>query len=275
MNTAILDRYELADNFEQRATNLNFPAGVWNIAAELAEVSEATSPFELEKLTGQSSDQVREALERLLAKKLVRQNLISWKEFTVVREKARGAAKTAAEGVVHSAAVKVAPVTAMPPEKQAVPTSALAAKPTQPQAAVSAESSVPNGHMAQGGVAVRLGTIAPQKPAVSGTNAWVWQKPEAAKVAASMPVIPAALPDGEQPNGRLLRPILAQIENLKGGVEGQLLVYQVFLRVPYQLLHDEGIKALHLVDERTVIQNPILHAAIVKAAKDVTGVELT
>ncbi len=69
--------------------------------------------------------------------------------------------------------------------------------------------------------------------------------------------------------------MLAQIENLKGGgVEGQLLVYQVFLRVPYELLHDEGIKALHFVDERTVIKNPALHAAIVKAAKDVTGVEL-
>src|SRR6478736_2063473 len=113
------------------------------------------------------------------------------------------------------------------------------------------------------------------KNTASTTNAWVWQKPDPAQVAASMPVIPAALPNGEQPNGRLLRPILAQIENLKGGgVEGQLLVYQVFLRVPYQLLHDEGIKALHLVDERTVIQNPVLYAAIVKAAKDVTGVEL-
>ena len=94
-------------------------------------------------------------------------------------------------------------------------------------------------------------------------------------MAASKPVIPDALPDGEHPKGRLLRPMLAQIEKIKGGgVEGQLLVYQVFLRVPYQLLHDEGIKSLHFVDERTVIQNPALHAAIVKAAKEVTGVDL-
>lgn len=257
MNIAIPDRYLLAPDFEQRAIDFSFPAEVWNVAAALAEVSEATSPFELEKLTGQSSDQVREALGRLLAKKLVRQQLMTWKEFTAARERARSATETAAGGIPHGAAAKVAPVAAMPPDKKVMPTPALAAKP------------------AQEGVALRLGTISPQQTAVGTTNAWVWQKPDPAQVAASKPVIPTALPSGEQPNGRLLRPLLAQIENLKGGgVEGQLLAYQVFLRVPYQLLHDEGIKALHFVDERTVIQNPALHAAIVKAAKDVTGVEL-
>lgn len=276
MNIAIPDRYLLAADFEQRAIDFNFPAEVWNVAAELAEVSEATSPFELEKLTGQSSGQVREALERLLAKNLVRQNQMTWKEFTAERERARSAAPTAARGTSNGAAAKAAPVAATPPDKQVIPTLAVAAKPAQSKADVPAGATVRNGKMpVQEGVAVRLGTISPQQTAASATNAWVWQKPDPAQVAASKPVIPEALPNGEQPNGRLLRPLLAQIENLKGGgVEGQLLVYQVFLRVPYELLHDEGIKALHFVDERTVIQNPALHAAIVKAAKDVTGVEL-
>lgn len=276
MNIAIPDRYLLAADFEQRAIDFNFPAEVWNVAAELAEVSEATSPFELEKLTGLSSDQVREALGRLLAKKLVRQQLITWKEFTAARERTRSAVKTTAGGIPHVAAAKVVQVAATPPVKQDSPTPALAAKPAQPQVDVPAKSTVRIGQLpAQEGVALRLGTIAPPQTAVGTTNAWLWQKPDPAQVAASKPVTPAALPNGEQPNGRLLRPLLAQIENLKGGgVEGQLLVYQVFLRVPYQLLHDEGIKALHFVDERTVIQNPALHAAIVKAAKDVTGVEL-
>lgn len=261
MSLALLDSYQLAEDFEKRAADFEFPAGVWNVAAVLAEVREATSPFELEQLTGQSCDQVREALERLLAKQLVRQNLISWKEFTAVRKKAISAAKAAQ-------------TSATPPGKQAVP--AAAAKSAQAQAAAPAQPAVRNGHMAEEGVALRLGSISPQKAAAGSTNAWVWQKPDPAQVAASMPVIPAELPNGEYPDGRLLRPMLAQIENLKGGgVEGQLLVYQVFLRVPYQLLHDEGIMALHLVDDRTVIQNPVLHAAIVKAAKEVTGVELT
>ncbi len=276
MSIAILDRYQLAADFEKRANDFDFPVGVWNVAAELAEVGEATSPSELEKLTGQSSDQIREALDRLVAKELVRQNLISWKEFTAAREEGRNAAKPPAEITPPAPVFKAAPVAATSPAKQAAPTPAPTAKPDQPQANAPAGSTAPNGHLAaQEGVALRLGTISPQKPAAATTNAWLWQKPERAQVAASKPVIPAKLPNGEHPDGRLLRPLLAQIENLKGGgVEGQLLVYQVFLRVPYQLLQDEGIKALHLVDERTVIQNPVLHAAIVKAANEVTGVEL-
>jgi hypothetical protein len=69
--------------------------------------------------------------------------------------------------------------------------------------------------------------------------------------------------------------MLTQIENQKGGgVEGQSLVQQVFLRVPYDLLQQEGIKSLHLVDDHTVIHNPALHAAIVNAAMEVAGIEL-
>lgn len=250
MNTAIQDRYLLAADFEQRAVNIKFPPGVWNVAAALAGVTEATSPSELERIAGQSSDQVLEALSRLLAKKLVQQNLMSWEEFT--------AARTTAGGTQNGvAAAKAVPVLTMKPNKPTASNHTPAPKSSQEQ------------------VALRLGSISPQQAAPAAATAWVSQKPDPAQVAASKPVIPAALPNGEQPDGRLLRPILAQIENLKGGgVEGQLLIYQVFLRVPYQLLHDEGIKALHFVDERTVIKNPLLLAAIVKAAKDVTGVDL-
>jgi hypothetical protein len=262
MNIAMLDHYQVAADFEQRAIKINFPVGVWCVAAELAEVRGGTSPSELEKLTGQSVDQVREALGQLVAKELVVQSLISWKEFTAAREEICRTAKP--------------PVGKNPPNApiQVVPTPMAAVRPALPQASAPRESSVPNRHMgAQEGVSLRLGTISPQKTAVS-TNAWLWQKPDSAQVAASTHATSSPLAN-EQYTGRLLRPMLEQIENLKdGGVEGQLLVYQVFLRVPYQLLHDEGIKALHLVDERTVIQNPVLYAAIVKAAKEVTGVEL-
>ena len=166
---------------------------------------------------------------------------------------------------------------AVPANKPTVATAGLGTKPVSPQADTPAAAAVRNKRLpAQEGVALRLGSISPQKGTVDTTKAWVWQKPDQAQMAATVPATPVSPSKDEPKNGRLLRPILEQIENLKGGgVEGQLLVYQVFLRVPYQLLHDEGIKALHLVDERTVIQNPVLHAAIVKAAKDVTGVELS
>lgn len=94
MNIAILDQYQISDDFEKRAQTLTFPAAVWNIAAEVAEASKPISPFELEKLTGQGAYQIREALERLLDKKLVRQNHISWEDFTETRKKARTAAET-------------------------------------------------------------------------------------------------------------------------------------------------------------------------------------
>lgn len=258
MNIAIPDRYQLAADFEQRAIDFNFPAEVWNVAAALVEAGEPTSPSELEKRTGQGFAQVREALGRLVAEKLVRQNLMTWKEYTAAWEQARSDAGPGVGGIPNTAAARAVSVAASPSAVQLMPAAGPAAKP------------------AQEGVGARLGSIAPkQTGASSSTNAWLWQKPDAVQVAASTPVIPTAPKNGAPPNGHMLRPLLEQIENIKGGgVEGQLLVYQVFLRVPYQLLHDEGIQALHFVDERTVIQNPALHAAIVKAAKEVAGVNL-
>lgn len=246
MNTVIHDRYLLASDFDQRAVNIKFPPGVWSIAAALADVSEATSSMELERISGQSPDQVLNALDRLLDKKLVHQNLMSWEEFTT----------TKIISVVKPnipVAVEILPPVSVKPNK-----------PSDPNSVPSPTS-----------VSLRLGSILRQQAVTVGATAWVSQKPDPVQVSASKPAVAVTTVNGGQPNGRLLRPILAQIENLKGaGVEGQLLIYQVFLRVPYQLLHDEGIKALHFVDEQTVIKNPALLAAIVKAAKEVTGVDL-
>src|SRR6188472_292509 len=93
MNIAIPDRYLLAADFEKHAQGFDFPAEVWTVAAALAEVTEATSPSELVKITGQNAAQVQEALERLLAKKLVRQNLMSWKDFIAAKAQAQGGVK--------------------------------------------------------------------------------------------------------------------------------------------------------------------------------------
>lgn len=257
MNTAIPSRYLLAANFQQCAIDFSFPAEVWSVAAALSEVSQATSPFELEQMTGLGYDRVREALERLLAKKLIREDVMSWKEFNAVRDKLGSAAMRAPAG-----AVRVAPGRVSPPSGQE-------------QTIAPPDFSPRNGHLSgQESVAMRLGSITPQTSAVS-SSAWVRQDLNATQTAALRPGITAAIPSGDPSGGRLLRPILEQIERIKGGgVEGQLLVYQVFLRVPYDLLCEEGIKSLHFVDDQTTIHNPKLLEAIVKAAKDVTGVEL-
>lgn len=287
MIIATLDHYQLAADFEQRVADCDFPAGVWNVAAELAEVGQATTAFELARRTGQSPDYVRDALEQLISKQLVRQHRMSWKEFTAVREQARSAAKPTTIGM--GAGAKVVPVSAT-------------YGPTMPQPQAGAPAAYPP---AQAKVGFRLGSISPQQPAASTSSAWVSQTPSPAPVSAPLPTVSAAPPiekqpvvekpvveqpkgkqskgkrsngkqsDDEQSNGRLLRPMLTQIENHKGGgAEGQSLVHQVFLRVPYELLQEEGIKSLHLVDDHTVIHNPALQAAIVKAAMDVAGLDL-
>lgn len=243
MYTAIPNRYLIASNFQKLAADLSFPAEVWGVASALSEASAAKSAFDLESLTGLGYEQIREAIERLLAKNLVREDLMSWKDFTAAKKRNPGAIKYAP-----------APARPVPP----APTAQPVARNEYPTPA--------------NGVA-RLGSITPQKTAVSSSSAWIAQKANPSQVASFRS---DTIPGGEEnASGRLLRPMLEQIERIKGGgVEGQLLVYQVFLRVPYDLLCAEGIKSLHFVDDQTRIQNPQLIAAIVKAAKDVIGIDL-
>lgn len=250
MYIAISNRYLIADNFQKRAIDFNFPAEVWSVASALADLSKATTSSELENLTGLGSDQIRGALDRLLAEKLVREDLMSWKEFIAAKKS-------------DSGAVRVTPAAPKP-----------SANPAQPQP--TAETAVRNGHLAaQGGVALRLGSIAPQKGVVTSGMAWIAQRADAAQVASFKSPGNGGNQSGDKSGGRLLRPMLEKIEKLKGGgVEGQLLVYQVFLRVPYELLSAEGIKSLHFVDDQTMIHNPALLQAIIKAAKDVIGIDL-
>lgn len=331
MNHAIPDLYQLAADFEQRANGYSFPAEVWNVAADLADFSEPTSPSQLIKVTGQSLDQIQEALGRLLAEKLVSQNVMTWQEYSAARGRTSNDQETiasiAAAGrlasetipqanqavssplpptISASAPVRVRPGMIAPPTRPTVPTTGpvplpatsgvrlgtMAAPPAHPvnsesqQIAASpspvvlpdrriVHTSKPHVNPPQEVTGVRLGTIASQQSPTTATNVWILKKPDTEKIASYKPVIQPSQPYAETIGGKLLRPMLEQIENLKGGgVEGQLLVYQVFLRVPYQLLHDEGIKALHFVDERTIIQNPVLYNAIVKAAKDVAGIDV-
>lgn len=266
MNTPLLDRYSLAADFEKRAVAIKFPPGVWNIAAALTNVSEALSSHELSNMTGQSNDLVLEGLNRLLAQKLVEQNLMSWEEYSSSISGAEIFQTVPTEAKIKTGG-NTAPSKVTAPAKQSAPSKA-------PPSANPAPTITPPSKPAQDAVSLRLGSITPQQMGTVASSAWVSQKADSGQ-STTKSTSPAPLILGDTSNGCLLRPILAQIENLKGGgVEGQLLVYQVFLRVPYQLLHDEGIKALHFVDERTLIKNPDLLAAIVKAAKDVTGMEL-
>jgi hypothetical protein len=72
-----------------------------------------------------------------------------------------------------------------------------------------------------------------------------------------------------------LQPIISQIEKLSsGGVEGSVLVYQVFLKVPSELLQNEGIESLKLVDANTEFTSQKLCQAIIRATTQITGYNL-
>ena len=91
-----------------------------------------------------------------------------------------------------------------------------------------------------------------------------------------LPVSARAKPKKPSTNSPMkLRPVINAIETKGGGgISGQLLVYRVFLRVPFGSLYDEGITSLKLVDENSTVRNPDLKAAILDAAREVAGVEL-
>lgn len=59
-----------------------------------------------------------------------------------------------------------------------------------------------------------------------------------------------------------------------GGLNGQLLVYRVFLRVPPALMFAAGIKSLNLIDDTLELQDERTYDAIRTAARAVASIEL-
>ncbi len=72
--------------------------------------------------------------------------------------------------------------------------------------------------------------------------------------------------------GWRLRPLLdAIVRRGGGGVQGQLLAYRVFLRVPAELLDRAGLHSLNLAEADFVIRDAELHAAIRRSMCEVAG----
>ncbi len=73
----------------------------------------------------------------------------------------------------------------------------------------------------------------------------------------------------------LLKDVVDQItRHGSDAIAGQLLVYQVFLRIPLKLLKDEGINSLRFLDQKTVIKSQKLYDLICNAAQEVLGITL-
>ncbi len=74
---------------------------------------------------------------------------------------------------------------------------------------------------------------------------------------------------------RKLRPLIEAITRKGGGgLNGQLLVYRVFLRVPPALMFNAGIKSLSLVDDSLELQDEETYSVIRAAAQSVASIDL-
>ncbi len=138
------------------------------------------------------------------------------------------------------------------------------------------------------GIGVRMGSFTAMADSPEVTKAWIYGRSVMISDQAASPVggvgvghisvpesaeaVEQSLLTGNDEKAYRLRPLLVQIEKLcGGGIEGDLLVYQVFLRIPIELLREEGISSLHIVNHETSFNSRKLLDAIVTATREVTG----
>lgn len=92
------------------------------------------------------------------------------------------------------------------------------------------------------------------------------------------PVLVGAAVESERSSGfapRKLRTLIDAITRKGGGgLQGQLLVYRVFLRVPPAIMFSAGIKSLSLVDDALELRDERAYDAIRTAARSVASLDL-
>jgi hypothetical protein len=260
--TSRQETYVQCADFERIAEAHSLSEELWLVAFALA--SPAT-PDELAESCGLPPDAVSRAVESLLERGLIRRHTMTFKEFIAKRNAspapAAPAPKTAVAAASSVEAVQPAPVAPSAPAVKRETLVALADP--EPDAVVT----------------MRIGRVTALQP-LSDTPVFVLKLGTAIPAAATGTAAPvktrqAAKPSAKDRSVMKLRPVINAIESKGGGgIAGQLLVYRVFLRVPFGSLYDEGITSLKLVDENSAIRNPELQDAILDAAREIAGVEL-
>jgi hypothetical protein len=114
-------------------------------------------------------------------------------------------------------------------------------------------------------ISLRLGQVLMPQVSKNLLNARIGQLPSF--IEKPLPVAPVT--------GYLLKTLIDQIaSHASDPVAGQLLVYQVFLRVPLKILKAEGISSLRFVDQKTVIKSKLLYDSISGAVQEILGTKL-
>ncbi|MGL4401971.1 MAG: hypothetical protein ACRCXD_19085 [Luteolibacter sp.] len=264
-----IPRYLLAEDFEVRSEELSMRRCIWTVASSIAELRLETSFRDFSESLSLSESDVSSAILDLLSHRLIHENL-SFDESSpvpvkTVRELLKGTSSTLALGISGDE------------------------DPTNP---------IPEAAVSPTAIHTRLGEFPKMKRQDSTVVGWISGENEStptvpdrsikAGVVKTMSLKPspiartAKLPDrrrrtsgGTEKKRFKLQPIISQIEKLsKGGIEGSVLAYQVFLKVPAKLLRDEGIESFHLVDANTEFTNQRLCQAIIRATTEITGYNL-
>jgi len=249
MNTSGQETYIQSPDFERLAEGQSLSEELWLIAFALAKPA---TTAELVSACNVSPDVAAKGVDELLACGLIRKQTLTFKEFLAKRNGTQPAAK------------KTESVVSMPQ-----PPVMERASPAQPAPVAEIYS-------------IRIGFMpvsqASEKPVFITRFGGDRMPGFATAMEEIRPVvipIKVKLKKPSTSSPMKLRPVINAIETKGGGgISGQLLVYRVFLRVPFGSLYDEGITSLKLVDENSTVRNPDLKAAILDAAREVAGVEL-
>lgn len=214
--------------------DLKLPPELWAVFA-LAE--QPVTAEQVVAKTGLDLETSKLALRRLARRKLIQKHIVGWQDYINA----------------HSVALAVATPPTAPLLAPVAPAPALVRLTAAPKSPVAtevvftlrrAEADARRRAALIGLVEFKLTrTVAPSAPASAGA-------------------------------GRKLRPILdAIIEKGGGGLNGQLLAYRVFLRIPSELVAASGLSSLSLVDDDFTVQDPRLIDALFEAARTVAGLE--
>lgn len=278
MNIATYIRCKVAQDFEQGAKRFKFASEVWTVAAAFVKLPAAGNFLDIMRLTQLGEQEVKESMAELLTGGLIVQEVMSWSDFNLLAKTAPAVVpRVQGVGGIRSSIGTITSIGGMP---SATPVVAATAGGFYTDLQNNAADAAGITRMRMGVIAVAQDSAELTKTRVGGVGSVGGDFGTGSTMIGSIGTIGQNRPDQGSASslppadGKAyrLRPILAQIEKLcGGGVEGDLLVYQVFLRIPLNLLKAEGISSLHIVDDQTSFDSPALLEAITAATREVTG----
>ncbi len=269
MKLATYPRYVMAADFDEKSEKLSMRRSSWTVASSLSLLQLETSFLNFAESISLPESEASSAILELLANGLIHENH-SAQEVPLppgksVRELLKGSLSTLALGTLGN-------------DKDADQVSTTTSSPTAVHICLGEfPQMAPKKNMIIGWIS---DVDAPALPAANQIA-----KHNAAQATNSnlathhrtnkKPVLTKRGPFKPDPKRFKLQPIISQIEKLsKGGIDGNVLAYQVFLKVPGKLLKDEGIESLHLVDSHTEFSDQKLCQAIIRATTEITGYNL-